>query len=365
MEHGSPRGGGEWELTSSESMVLQSSLQVVAGRELTSSESMVLQVPFRWWRCGTLPHQRAWFSKFPSGGGRNLPHQRAWFSKFPSGGGGKERTPSESMVLQVPFRWWSEGTYLIREHGSPGSLQMVESGNLPHQRAWFSRFPSGGGEWELTSSQSMVLQVPFRWWRVGTYLIREHGSPGSLQVVEGGNLPHQGAWFSKFPSGGESGNLPHQGAWFSKFPSGGGSGIREHGSPGSLQVVESGNLPHQRAWFSRFPSGGSGIREHGSPSSLRWWREELTSPGSMVIQVPFRWWRVGTYLIREHGSPSSLQVVESGNLLIREHGSPGSLQVVEGGNLPHQRAWFSRFPSGGGERKLTSSESMVLQVPFR
>ena len=77
------------------------------------------------------------------------------------------------------------GTYLIREHGSPGSLQVVERGNLPHQRAWFSRFPSGGGGRELTSSESMVLQVPFRWWREGTYLIREHGSPGSLQVVVG------------------------------------------------------------------------------------------------------------------------------------------------------------------------------------
>ena len=88
------------------------------------------------------------------------------------------------------------GTYLIREHGSSGSLQVVEGGNLPHQRAWFFRFPGGGGR-ELTSSKSMVLQVPFRggreltsserevpfrWW---TYLIREHGSPGSLQVVVG------------------------------------------------------------------------------------------------------------------------------------------------------------------------------------
>ena len=117
--------------------------------------------------------------------GGDLPHQRAWLSKFPSGGGGKELTSSESMVLQVPFRWWRKGTYLIREHGCPSSLQVVEERNLPHQRAWLSKFPSGGGGKELTSSESMVLQVPFRWWRKGTYLIREHGSPGSFQVVVG------------------------------------------------------------------------------------------------------------------------------------------------------------------------------------
>ena len=104
---------------------------------------------------------------------------------------------------------------------------MVEGGNLPHQRAWFSRFPSDGGGRELTSSESMVLQVPFRWWREGTYLIREHGSPGSLQVVVG--VDDEGRTVE-----GVAGRDPEAGNVQLCL-----------GVVHELQVVEGGDLPHQ------------------------------------------------------------------------------------------------------------------------